>query len=216
MPVKMSRGDFAYAVRGILYSANAPGTLPDLIGRAASTGDVHEFAQVYWARAFNFTHDFSDGLHFSVLCAEDVPFVSDATAESATANTFLGRYLIDEYRNACSLWPRGTIRRDFRTPVAVRVPALLIAGYFDPVTPPEFSERIARSLPLARVVVVPTGSHVSVSACPREAALYVLINATFEGMPTVCLRMEQSTKRPEPRSASRPYASALLARSGSD
>ena len=42
---------------------------------------------------------------------------------------------------------------DSRTPVAVSVPILLVYGYFDPATPPQCAERIAGSLPRARLVV---------------------------------------------------------------
>ena len=44
--VAMHRGDFGYAVRGLLYNANAVSRLPDMIGRAAATGDFREFARL--------------------------------------------------------------------------------------------------------------------------------------------------------------------------
>jgi pimeloyl-ACP methyl ester carboxylesterase len=186
VPVRMSRGDFGYAVRGLLYREEAVGMLPEMIGRAASTGDLREFAQAYWERHLGFSQDFAYGLHWSVLCAEDVAFVTEASVETATAKTFLGRYVIDEYLQACAHWPRAEITSDFRKPADVDVPTLLISGYFDPVTPPQFAERIARSLPLARLIVAPTASHGSVFGCPRAAALHLLITGTFDRMPQVC------------------------------
>jgi pimeloyl-ACP methyl ester carboxylesterase len=186
VPVRMSRGDFGYAVRGLLYREEAVGMLPEMIGRAASTGDLREFAQAYWERHLGFSQDFAYGLHWSVLCAEDVAFVTEASVETATAKTFLGRYVIDEYLQACAHWPRAEITSDFRKPADVDVPTLLISSYFDPVTPPQFAERIARSLPLARLIVAPTASHGSVSGCPRAAALHLLITGTFDRMPQVC------------------------------
>ena len=36
----MSRGDFGYAIRGILYNARGAQELPGMIARAAATGDV--------------------------------------------------------------------------------------------------------------------------------------------------------------------------------
>jgi pimeloyl-ACP methyl ester carboxylesterase len=186
VPVTMSRGDFGYAVRGLLYDPAAHRTLPETIGRAATSGDFSEFAQAYWQRQVAFSHDFAYGLHLSVLCAEDVAFVSDADVTAATADTFLGRYVIDEYRRACALWPRGRIADDSRTPLTVPVPTLLVSGYFDPATPPQFAEQIARSLPLARLIVAPTGAHVSAGGCPRTAVLQVLISGTLDGLPDVC------------------------------
>jgi pimeloyl-ACP methyl ester carboxylesterase len=66
------------------------------------------------------------------------------------------------------------------------VPVLLVSGQYDPVTPPEFGDRIAKSLPLARHIVVANSGHGSASGCPRAAALHVLGKGTLEGMPTVC------------------------------
>src|SRR5258708_2695678 len=54
VPVTMGRGDFGYAVRGLLYDAAANRTLPDLIGRAVAGGDFREFAQAYWRRQVAF------------------------------------------------------------------------------------------------------------------------------------------------------------------
>ena len=111
VPVKMSLGDFGYAVRGILYVSGLIDDLPNWIGRAAKTGDVSVFAQRYWERQRTFSRTFATGLHFSVLCAEDVAFIGDPEIAGATAGTFLGRYVIDEYRRACALWPKGNWRR---------------------------------------------------------------------------------------------------------
>jgi pimeloyl-ACP methyl ester carboxylesterase len=78
------------------------------------------------------------------------------------------------------------IRPDARTPVAARVPTLLISGWFDPVTPPEFAERVARSLPESRLAVSRSTAHGSGIGCAGPAAAHVLASGTFEGMPEVC------------------------------
>lgn len=184
--VLMSAGDFAYAVRGILYNARTALELPDMLGRAAASGDLSEFAQRYFDREIGFEGRLAYGVHFSVLCSEDVAFPTGREIEEATAGTFIGRYLFDEYRNACARWPRSPIRPDARTPVAARVPTLLVSGWFDPVTPPQFAERVARSLPESRLLVSPSTAHGSVFGCAGPAAAHVLASGTFEGMPEVC------------------------------
>src|SRR4029079_341407 len=78
VPVLMSRGDFGYAVRGIIYARNRLESLPDWIGRAASAGNLSAFAQQYWERDLAFSRTFATGLHFSVLFSEDVPFIDPA------------------------------------------------------------------------------------------------------------------------------------------
>jgi pimeloyl-ACP methyl ester carboxylesterase len=184
--VAMHRGDFGYAVRGLLYNANAVSRLPDMIGRAAATGDFREFADYYWSRDTTMDRAIAFGTHLTVFCAEDVPFPTEADITAATAGTFLGRYLFDEYRGACLEWPRGRISDDARTPVTARIPTLLLSGAFDPVTPPAFAERVARSLPLSQSITSPTAAHGAALGCPRAAVLHVLGRGTLEGVPEVC------------------------------
>ena len=186
VPVKISRGDFLYAVRGMLYNAGAANELPPMIAQAAATGDLSAFAQRYWSRAVSMNHSIAYGMHLSVLCPEDVNPVTDAQIDAATKGTRIGSYIVDEYRTACRLWPKANVAADFRTPVTARVPVLLVSGKYDPVTPPELAERVAKSLPLARQIVVQTSGHGSAAGCPRPAVLYLLKTGTFDGMPDVC------------------------------
>jgi pimeloyl-ACP methyl ester carboxylesterase len=185
--VAMSAGDFGYAVRGILYGGGAVvAELPGLLGRAAADGDFSEFAQRYFDRESAIEAGIALGVHLSVFCAEDVPFAADREIGEATSGTFLGRYLFDEYRGACAQWPRAPIPDDARAPVSARVPALLVSGFFDPVTPPRFAERVARSLPLSHLIVSPASGHGSAAGCPRAAVLHVLAGGALDGMPEVC------------------------------
>ena len=186
VPVLMSRGDFGYAVRGILYRPDQLNQLPGWISRAAATGDLTPVAQRYWERALAFSRTFATGLHFSVLCSEDVAFIGDGEIVAAAAGTFLGRYVMDEYRNACALWPIVPAPAEFRKPVAVAVPTLLLSGAYDPVTPPAYADRIAASLTNARHLVSPTTAHGSVGGCGRSAALHLLRTGTLAGMPNDC------------------------------
>ena len=173
--VTVSRGDFLYAIRGMLYGAGAPNQLPGMITAAAATGDLSEFAQRYWSRAVSMGRSIARGMHLSVLCPEDVNVLTDAAVVRDTAGTMIGRHIVDDYRAACALWPATPVARDYRTPVTARVPVLLISGQFDPVTPPTFGERIVRSLPLGKHVV----GHGSTGGCPRPAALHVLEKGTL-------------------------------------
>ena len=184
--VMVSRGDFLYAVRGMLYNAGAPNQLPGLITAAAASGDLSEFAQRYWSRAVSMGRSIARGMHLSVLCPEDVGAITEADIVRETAGTMIGRYIVDDYRAACALWPKTSIAKDYRTPVTARVPVLLVSGQFDPVTPPTFGERIVKSLPLAKHVVAMNSGHGSTSGCPRAAALHVLDKGTLDGMPEVC------------------------------
>jgi pimeloyl-ACP methyl ester carboxylesterase len=184
--VLMHAGDFAYAVRGILYEAGTALRLPDMLGRAVSSGSLDEFAQRYFDREVRFEATLAHGLHFSVLCSEDVPFPAERDIVEATKGTFMGRYLFDEYRHACAQWPRAPIRSDARTPVTARVPTLLVSGWLDPSTPPQFAERVARSLPVSRLLVSTASAHGSLQGCAGAAAAHVLATTSLAGVPEVC------------------------------
>src|SRR6185436_8023211 len=47
--VRISRGDFGYAVRGLLYRPEAVTRLPGMVARAAASGDLDELATAYWS-----------------------------------------------------------------------------------------------------------------------------------------------------------------------
>ncbi|HEX9892385.1 MAG TPA: alpha/beta hydrolase, partial [Gemmatimonadales bacterium] len=186
--VTMHLGDFGYGVRGILYRADQSRRLPAMIEAAARTGDLSDFAQRYWGRAADFEEDFAEGLHLAVFCSEEIPFIREADVPVATTRSFLGTYLIDEYRGACQGWPRAPMDPSFRRPLQAPVPTLLVSGYFDPVTPPEMAERVARHLPVHRHLVDSAAHHGASFGCARPAVLHVLSRGTLEGLPVVCGR----------------------------
>jgi pimeloyl-ACP methyl ester carboxylesterase len=184
-PVELSLGDFGYAVRGILYSSGSSRGLPAMIHAADSTGDLSPFAQRYWGRAADFK-GFADGLHFAIFCAEDIPFIEDRQVDSLTRGTFIGTYLIDEYRAVCRDWVRAPVAATVQEPLRVPVPTLLLSGWFDPVTPPETGARVAAGLVNHRHLVIRNEDHGSGFGCARAATMHVLVRATLEGLPAVC------------------------------
>ena len=186
VPVSMSLGDFGYAMRGILYDSHVTARLPEMIHRAATTEDLSEFAQRYWARAVTLERSIALGLHLSVLCPEDVSLVQESDMEPRTRRTFLGTYLLDEYRQACRLWPQAAATAEVTRPLNADIPVLLLSGHFDPVTPPEFAERVARTLPLSRHLIDRSGGHGVTERCPLPAALHLLTGGSIDSMPAVC------------------------------
>ena len=75
------------------------------------------------------------------------------------ANTFLGDYRLRQQREACALWPRGEVKRDYAEPVRSDVPVLILTGEWDPVTPPSNGDAIAKGLKNSLHIVVPHGAH---------------------------------------------------------
>jgi pimeloyl-ACP methyl ester carboxylesterase len=69
----------------------------------------------------------------------------------------------------CSVWPHGTRPADFHAPLTSDKPVLLLAGQYDPVTPPRYAEEVAKGLPNARVLLLKGQAHsVMAAGCTPE------------------------------------------------
>jgi pimeloyl-ACP methyl ester carboxylesterase len=98
-------------------------------------------------------------MYLSVTCAEDVPFIDQEEAARLNAGNPFGNYRVFQQTRACTMWPRGEIPSDYREPVRSEVPALIFSGNFDPITPPQRGEEVARYLPNSRHVIIPEIGH---------------------------------------------------------
>jgi pimeloyl-ACP methyl ester carboxylesterase len=107
------------------------------------------------------------GMHFSVICAEDMPRL-DAAADRPGAD--FGADTQQMYREVCKTWPRGAVPEAFYTVPPAPSPVLVLSGGADPVTPPRHGESVTARLAAqdkSRVqhVVVPEAGH-GVTALP--------------------------------------------------
>jgi pimeloyl-ACP methyl ester carboxylesterase len=186
VPIEMHRGDFAYAVRGMLYNSRGTTVLPRIIHEAATGGDVSEFAQRYWERQVGVRPIVAMGVHFGVICTEDMAFIDDEVAAEQSRGTFLGDYLLRQYGAVCADWPRGELPDDYLEPVTEEIPVLLVSGYYDPSTPAYFADQVAEHLPNSRHILVRNEGHGAEFGCAREAAIRFLISGSLEGLGPVC------------------------------
>jgi pimeloyl-ACP methyl ester carboxylesterase len=161
---------------------------------------------------------FSAGLAAAVTCG-DAPQIFDmrldpvrrranrdeaiARRKSLGAGTY-APFTIDEYRgmpidyafiDLCASWPAVEPKRylamaDLRNAPYPNVPALVISGDLDNMTPLADGTLVAKRFPRGRQLVVPNGFHVNAlphsrSACPAEIARRFI--ATLEVGDTRCL-----------------------------
>ncbi|WP_292441881.1 alpha/beta fold hydrolase [Methylibium sp.] len=168
--VTLRRETVAAAVRGPLYAPALAAALPfainealagraaPLIGLAGSLGGGTRALET------------AEGMHFSVVCAEDMPRLdappatgtrsgatadaaadetvwnrTDAAAPAQAANAFSQAFL-RPYREVCADWPRSEVPPAFYTLPRSTVPLLAFSGTLDPVTPPRHGERVVRAL----------------------------------------------------------------------
>ncbi len=182
--VRFTLGDFAYALRGLLYGRARD--VPALI-HAASENDFDALAEYYLERtAWVGEEDGTAAYHFSALCAEDIAPLTDDDVAKHTAGTFMGDHLIAGYREVCSAWPAAKLPPSWWEPVRSDVPVLIFSGERDPVTPPSWGEAVARHLPNSLHIVVPGGGHGPRNACTRRLEAQLLREASIAGLDTSC------------------------------
>ena len=96
------------------------------------------------------------GMQLSVICSEDAfGLKPDPTQEG----TLLGNQFSDFLGAQCALWPKGAMPADFHQPLRSDVPALVLEGEFDPVTPPRYGEEVVKTLPNGRLFVLKGQGH---------------------------------------------------------
>lgn len=102
-------------------------------------------------------------MQWSVICAEDA---DRYRADAAADDTVLGSEVAGMFFAACPVWPTGTRPAGFTDPLRSDVPALLLSGELDPVTPPRYAERVLKGLPNGRHLVAPgQGHNVMMAGC---------------------------------------------------
>ncbi|HWF89187.1 MAG TPA: alpha/beta fold hydrolase, partial [Pyrinomonadaceae bacterium] len=110
--LKLSRDLAAEAIRYMLYSPVPASRVPLMIHLAAQ-GNYVPLTRTAVEYRRNLVGTGSNGMYLSVTCAEDLPWIKPGEAERMAENTFLGDYRLRQQREACALWPRAEIERDY-------------------------------------------------------------------------------------------------------
>jgi pimeloyl-ACP methyl ester carboxylesterase len=168
--LRMDRAMLLALARGPLYAPPLAAGLPAAIGAAA--GGRFE-PLVGLALALGGGGGMATGMHFSVICAEDLPRLPAPDAAPAAAGSDFGLVNAEVYRRVCADWPRGAPPAGFYRLQPAPSATLVLSGGADPATPPRHGARVVAALGAkARHVVVPEAGHGVLSiACVREAAV---------------------------------------------
>jgi len=153
-PEEMSFGaqELAAALRLLSYHPNSVAVMPMLINEAIR-GNYAPLASQFMMIAASVSEAMSIGMHNAVVCTEDAPyFASEQISRDALDATYIGPLQLDALETICSVWPRGVLDEDFKTPLASDLPVLLLSGEADPVTPPRYAELAAIDLDNARLL----------------------------------------------------------------
>jgi len=143
--------DLLGAVFQSLYSETLIPSLPKLIDEV-DRGEVGLLSQTLSLFLAN-GEFFSPGMYFSVQCNEEVPFADSAAYPAAVADlpymAILADSTIIQSDRAfefCAEWGSGTAAGVENQPVRSQIPTLVMAGVYDPITPPADGRAVADQL----------------------------------------------------------------------
>jgi len=177
----------AFAIRLLTYSQENAAIVPLLL-RTAASGDLDPLASQYLLTLTYLDESIADGMGFSVICSEDYPFLDPAIAEVMNEGTYLGETQTDNLNVLCPLWPTAPIPDDFKEPVDVDVPVLILSGEVDPVTPPENGDIVAQALPESVHIVAPGQGHMVIHrGCITRLASDFVEAGELDGLDATCV-----------------------------
>jgi len=187
----VSEVDLLAAVRFMPYATETTALLPMLISHAYA-GDYLPLAAQSISTLESLDEEFATGMHNSVMCAEDAPFV-DASAAEQTSNTYFGRDMIDGLAATCQAWPKGLIDADFRESFDSDKPVLILSGETDPITPPANGERAAKMFSDSKHLIVPSHGHGVISrGCVPFLIRDFIVNANLDDVKSDCIERERA------------------------
>ncbi|MET0661299.1 MAG: alpha/beta hydrolase [Steroidobacteraceae bacterium] len=184
----------AGVVRLLSYSDETAALLPYLIHYSYESEDLRPWAGQFTLFVNPLAQRLANGMQNSVVCTEDVPFMQiDASADRAIAESYLGSEFIASMRDICGIWPRGVMDADLHSPLRSAVPALLVSGENDPVTPPSYGERAAKAFTRGRHVMVRGQGHINSATGCMPVLLERFVETTnAAGLDARCLEQVQA------------------------
>ncbi|MBZ0307268.1 MAG: alpha/beta hydrolase, partial [Anaerolineae bacterium] len=182
-----------------LYATSLIPYLPEIIYQV-SEGD---YSTLGWIAGFFLEDTFSEGMNYTFNCNEEYPF-TDMDAALASYEAFAPEYapyissdnlvVEKDLLNFCALWDAGTAPTSENEAVVSEIPTLLMAGEFDPVTPPRYTQLVGETLSNSLYLEIPGAGHGPSldGGCPTNIALsFVEVGSTeiltscIEDMPRV-------------------------------
>jgi len=146
---------------------------------AASKGDLLRFRHVF---PMLFEYPGNIAVYYSFQCREEVPkhafddVVAGAAGVPAKVSDYAVQYFAALDYAVCELWDVQPSGSGESAPVESDVPALVLAGAVDAITPPEWGRTAAGHLSNGWFYEIPGQAHgtMRTSACAREIALTFL------------------------------------------
>lgn len=191
-PVSVSLGarEVAGAIRGVLYAPTLTALLPLTLAQA-QRGDFASLVTQAVVLGNGLERSFATGMFLSVVCAEDVPYLSESALQAADSTVF-GRSFADDLRSSCAVWPRAELAPGYRDPIVLPHPTLVLSGALDPVTPPRWGDHVLPHLGAGRHVIVPGAGH----GTTHIPCVTAMVHAFLDGSDTLEIGCVDDLARP--------------------
>ncbi|MBI5029777.1 MAG: alpha/beta fold hydrolase [Chloroflexi bacterium] len=163
---------------GLLYQTNLIPILPRAI-YDVSKGDYALIAQLMGVNIANYGAT-SRGMTYSVFCADDL--IGRTLQDYDDNRKALPPQLVGQASTqaiakygpfaTCESWKVKSADPSVKKPVVSDIPTLILEGAFDPVTPPEYGELVAKNLRNSYVYTFPNAGHnvITTVECGRQVA----------------------------------------------
>lgn len=169
--IVINGGRLIRAFYDLLYRTDELPRLPKLIYEIHA-GDWDNFGRmIRWSQFGN--DGYSEGMRFSVWCAEEMPFSSPEEAQTANAvvNPRVSaalNYMVDY--QSCAVWEVTPTSAVENQPVVSDIATLILEGEHDPIHPPPWGMLAAETLSQAQYLEFPGVGHgvLGSSRCSRE------------------------------------------------
>lgn len=129
----------------------------------------------------------SEGMFYSVECYEEFPFGHVAEAEKLVSKypTQLTEGLLaglEQEYEACEIWNVGQAGQIETEAVSSDIPTLVLAGEYDPVTPPHWAKLSTETLSNHQYFEIPAGGHALMDAgeCPLGLIVSFIADPTAQ------------------------------------
>ncbi|MDQ3159498.1 MAG: alpha/beta hydrolase, partial [Pseudomonadota bacterium] len=171
-------------VRMYAYMPAAGALLPKLI-HEANNGRYAGLVALAQMMRGDLEDSMAMGMQFSVICSEDN---ESMVARTEDADTVLGNGMAESMAAMCKSWPKGNVPADFHKALATDVPALVLEGEFDPVTPPRYGEEVIKTLPKGRLFTLRGQGHNVIGAgCMPKLFTQFIEKADAKALDGACL-----------------------------
>ncbi len=175
----------------LLYEAEALPVLPQLIDEA-SHSHLDTLSRLYGSLLAQRMAS-SPGMSFSVQCHEEVAFSSLEQFEAAVSShpdlapymreTILGEPAYD----VCTYWPAGRAAPAENEPVRSDIPALVMQGEHDPITPPAWGQHAAETLTNSYFYLYPGIAHGAITSACARAMMVAFLNNPHAAPDEACI-----------------------------